>query len=135
MWSAPSGGSETVYRARTFWCLSSRAGSMPAGGTPTFDFFLPMFFLIFYFSSPCYVFSNSKLRFSIWKRVLLVLKHRLGKPLAVRDCALVLYIYSYFGRCRSVECPSGGSGLSIGPAPSVPFLSCGFDAGRGHSYF
>ena len=49
MWSAPSGGSETVYRARTFWCLSSRAGSMPAGGTPTFVFFfLPSssFFLI-----------------------------------------------------------------------------------------
>ena len=48
MWSAPSGGSETVYRARTFWCLSSRAGSMPAGGTPTFFFSLPSssFFLI-----------------------------------------------------------------------------------------
>ena len=56
MWSAPSGGSETVYRARTFWCLSSRAGSMPAGGTPTFVFF---FYLvqIFFLLSPRLDFS------------------------------------------------------------------------------
>ena len=39
--------------ARTFWCLSSRAGSMPAGGTPTFDFFSPhVFFLFFIFLPP-----------------------------------------------------------------------------------
>ena len=51
-WSAPSGGSETIYRARTFWCLSSRAGSMPAGGTPTFFFFSTQVFFLYLFFLP-----------------------------------------------------------------------------------
>ena len=71
VWSAPSGGSETVYRARTFWCLSSRAGSMPAGGTPAFVFSSPHVF--FYFSSPCYVFSNLNFVALVGKGVLIVL--------------------------------------------------------------
>ena len=36
-------------------------------------FFLPMFFLIFYFSSPCYVFSNLNFVSLFGKGVLLVL--------------------------------------------------------------